>query len=91
MQQCILYGHLEQLQSIKHEGYIVEIIICGIKTTTTTTYKNVLKEFFLFLVIPAMLHGYKDLEEFGWDLLLKELADIKCAMYDQQVEFYYTV
>ena len=35
--------------------------ICGMKTTTI---KNVLKEF-LFLVIPTMLHGFK--EEFGWD------------------------
>ena len=27
---------------------------------TTTNNKNVLKEFFLFLVIPTMLHGFKD-------------------------------
>ena len=26
------------------------------------------------------------LEEYGWNLLLKESADMKCAMYDQHVE-----
>ena len=28
------------------------------------------------------------LEELGWNLLLKESADMKCAMYDQHVEYY---
>ena len=37
-------------------------------------------------VFPVLGHSYnaawiQRLEEFGWDLLLKELADIKCAMY----------
>ena len=54
---------------------------------TTNNNKSVLKEFFLFLVIPTMLHGIQRLEEFGWDLLLKESADMKCAMYDQHVEY----
>ena len=47
-------------------------------------------------VFPVLGHSYnaawiQRLEEFGWDLLLKELADIKGAMYDQHVEFYYMV
>ena len=52
--------------------------------------KNVLKERFFF---PVLGHSYnaawiQRLEEFGWDLLrLKESPDIKCAMYDQHVEY----
>ena len=50
---------------------------------TTNNNKNVLKEFFLFLVILWI----QRLEEFGWNLLLEESADMKCAMYDQHVEY----
>ena len=48
---------------------------------------NVLKEFF-----PVLGHSYnaawiQRLEEFGWDLHLKKSPDIKCAMFDQHVEY----
>ena len=52
--------------------------------------QNVLKEF-----SPVFGHSYNaawiQRLEFGWDLLLKESVDIKCTMYDQHVEVYYTV
>ena len=43
-------------------------------------------------VFPVFGHSYnaawiQRLEEFGWNLLLKESADMKCAMYDQHVEY----
>ena len=43
-------------------------------------------------VFPVLGHSYnaagiQRLEEFGWDLLLKESADMKCAVYDQHVEY----
>ena len=60
--------------------------ICSMKTTTTKSVKR---------VFPLLGHSYNAawihrLEEFEWDLLLKESADIKCAMYDiyQHVELY---
>ena len=42
---------------------------------------------------PVLGHSYNAawihrLEEFGWDLLLKESVGIKCAMYDHHVEYY---
>ena len=51
--------------------------MCGMKTKQN---KYVLKEFLLFLVIPTMLHGFKEL---GWDIT--KSVGIKCAMYDQHV------
>ena len=43
-------------------------------------------------VFPVLGNSYnaawiQRLEEFGWNLLLKESADMKCAMYDQHVEY----
>ena len=43
-------------------------------------------------VFPVLGHSYnvawiQRLEEFEWDLLLKESADIKCAMYDLHVKY----
>ena len=46
--------------------------------------------FFLLILGHSSMYNaawIQRLEEFGWNLLLKESADMKFAMYDQHVEY----